>query len=477
MSLKIQSAKRQATPVKLALQGISFSGKTMSAIKVAKGLAKGRGNGRVCVIDSENQSSSLYDFLDFDVIYLTPPFKPATYIEAIRMVVEAGYPVGVIDSGSHAWEWILAYKDELDQVKGSFNNWGKVKPLWKTLKDAILQSPIDMIVCLREKSEYAVEENANAQGGKSASVRKIGTKAVAEPDSEYEFTTVWKLGKDTHLAVVEKDRSGLWDGRSVILDEGHGAEIARWRDSGEGGGGALEAGDEWLLLAGGLSTEFLSAEADAEAKLKEKAKQIFTRLKVKQTVSVTLKEAVKNKNLDFVTLVVQAESYGATTAEALIRYVCSKAEIDPVAIIRDQMTATVDSPTSPRTPAVKKEEATDPPKPEGEKGQEEPPKTSGEPSEVKAPPSEPEKPEEPPARTRGKKDQGSLIAPDPAIVSSLKESLEADLGYEPIKRILVKAGFSVTQAIELAVSEGVTEYEKLGEWIDAKFPDQATKSA
>lgn len=340
-------ATRRATAIKLAIQGISFSGKTMSAIKVAKGLAKGRGNGRVAVLDSENGSASLYDFLDFDTLELRPPFKPAAYIEAIRDAVEANYPAMVIDSGSHAWEWILGYKDELDQVKGSFNNWGKVKPLWKSLKDAILQSPIDIIVCFRERSEYAVEESTNGQGNKRAEVRKLGVKAIAEPDSEYEFSTVWKLAKDTHLAMVEKDRTGLWDGRAVLLDEAHGVEIAMWRASGQGGVDALQAGDEWALLASGFSTEFTAAQDDAEKAYKDKARVIFQRLKIAATVSVKLKDLAKAKGEDFTTLVIDADGYGATTAEALIRYVCGKCDTDAVALVREQNTGQAAPATQP----------------------------------------------------------------------------------------------------------------------------------
>lgn len=326
-----KQAKRQAVPLKIALQGVSFSGKTMSGIKLAHGLAKGK---PVAVIDTENESAALYDHLDFLHATIKPPFKPEKYVALIREAVDAGVGCIVIDSLSHGWQYILDYKDQLDTAGGrgaQWSNWAKAKPLWSTLKDAILQSPVHVVVTFREKADYAIE-TADDGRNRKADVKKLGTKAVAEEGTEYEFTVVWKLDKDTHLARVEKDRTGLFDGRTFVIDEGIGRELLNWMGDGE-----LAAGAEWNLLSQSDPTEFARAAEESEKIRKDQARTIANQRHLKQNIIAALLKIAKEAGEDGTQLIIDADRYGANDAEKIIRFVCQKSGgVDPVNLIREQ---------------------------------------------------------------------------------------------------------------------------------------------
>lgn len=223
MSL-FKKASRKRVFLKVGLMGASGSGKTRSALELAKGLAKG---GPIAVIDTENGSASLYSHVtEFDVADIEPPFSPEKYIAAIQQAEEAGYKVIIIDSFSHAWKYLLDRKEQLDQRGGKQNqyaNWGPVKAEADELKNAILQSRIHVIACMRAKTDYSQE------GGK---VQKVGLAAIQEPDVEYEFTTVFQLDM-AHNASQTKDRTGLFGNRIFRIDSKTGDTFLNWLDSAE----------------------------------------------------------------------------------------------------------------------------------------------------------------------------------------------------------------------------------------------------
>jgi len=103
--LNIKPAERSGSRVVIGISGQSGSGKTLTALKMARGMVDKPEE--IGFLDSENGRGRLYSgeldgpFMHAD---LYAPFSPARYRQAIEEFQEAGVKVLVIDSGSHEWE-------------------------------------------------------------------------------------------------------------------------------------------------------------------------------------------------------------------------------------------------------------------------------------------------------------------------------------------------------------------------------------
>ena len=215
-------AQRTGSFIKLAITGPSGSGKTYSALRLARGLSP---TGKIAVIDTENSSSSLYasDF-DFEVASVDAPFEISKLVNLTKYVLQGDYEVLIIDSASHFWDGVLEYKSSLDKRGGnSFANWNTANEHYKLMLRAILFSKIHVIVCMRSKMEYILQENDR---GKQVP-QKVGMAPIMRDGVEYEFTTVFDLDIH-HQAQVSKDRTNLFGDRIFQITEDTGSEIMQW---------------------------------------------------------------------------------------------------------------------------------------------------------------------------------------------------------------------------------------------------------
>jgi hypothetical protein len=224
MSELFKKAKRSRSYLKIGCAGVSGSGKTYGALLIAKGLASSME--KVCVIDTENGSSNLYDDLgDYSVVDFQPPFHPERYGKIIALAVEAGFEVIIIDSTSHEWDGAGGCLDLQTKFGGRFQDWAKVTPLHKGFIDSILQARAHVICCTRKKQEYAVDQS----GGKTK-VQKLGTKDVQRDGFEYELTVAFEINMD-HIAVSTKDRTGLFPNTQPMqITEETGIRLREWNE-------------------------------------------------------------------------------------------------------------------------------------------------------------------------------------------------------------------------------------------------------
>lgn len=221
--MKFEKAKRSKCKIKVSIAGASGSGKTYSALCVAKGMVSNLN--KVAVIDTENGSSHLYSHLgDFSVLTLGAPYSPEAYIMAINEAIKNGYECIIIDSLSHEWQGPGGIIDIHGQMEGnSFTNWNKVTPRHNALIQKIVNAPVHVIATLRSKTEYIMQQ----KNGKSIP-EKMGLKAVQRDDCEYEFTVAFELNK-YHVAAVSKDRTGLFQHEPELkLSEDLGKRIIDW---------------------------------------------------------------------------------------------------------------------------------------------------------------------------------------------------------------------------------------------------------
>lgn len=220
--LQIQPAVKSASRLRLALFGPSGSGKTMTALRLAAGLGT-----RTGVIDTERGSAAKYsDRWPFDVIDL-PTAAVSDYLEAINAFAAAGHDVLIIDSLSHAWEWLLDFVERTGQTKYKGNKWSAwsdATPLQNQLVNAILTYPGHTIVTMRSKTEWIIEDTGK---GKSAP-KRVGMAPKQRDGLEYEFDLLMELTTD-NVARVIKDRLGRYQGQMYDKpDEALGAELRDW---------------------------------------------------------------------------------------------------------------------------------------------------------------------------------------------------------------------------------------------------------
>lgn len=215
-------ATRKGKYIKLAITGPAGSGKTYSALRLAKGLTD---NGKIALIDTENESASLYatDF-NFDVVNVEAPYEINKLVQPVKAALEQGYDALVIDSATHFWNGILEYKTKLDKRGGnSFANWSDANVHYDLLLRAILFSKIHVIVCMRSKMEYVLQEN---EKGKVVP-KKLGMAPEARPGMEYEFTTIFDLDMN-HQAQASKDRTNMFGERIFQITEETGELFHHW---------------------------------------------------------------------------------------------------------------------------------------------------------------------------------------------------------------------------------------------------------
>ena len=210
MGVTFRPAIRENVGLLIGLAGGTGSGKTFSAMRLASGIAAGK---PFALIDTEARRALHYaDRFKFDHAELHPPFRPATYADAILSADAAGYPVIVVDSFSHEHagvggllEW---QEEELDRMAG--DDWAKrerckmaawIKPKMdhRRMVQRLLQVKAHLILCFRaeEKVEMVKDER-----GKMMFVPKVtrtgldGWCLVGEKNLPYELTCSFLLTAD-----------------------------------------------------------------------------------------------------------------------------------------------------------------------------------------------------------------------------------------------------------------------------------------
>lgn len=217
-----KKACKKQQKLRLLLEGASGSGKTYSALLIAKAMGK-----KIAVIDTEKGSASLYDKLvDFDVCELKPPFTPESYILAIKEAEKAGYDVLIIDSISHEWSGKGGCLDIQSGLGGRYQDWAKVTPRHNAFIETILQSNLHIIATARTKADY---ETTNQNG--KMKVEKVGLKTEQRDGLDFEFTLVFRLNEN-HFASATKDRTSLFNGKESIIDENIGKSLLEWLNDG-----------------------------------------------------------------------------------------------------------------------------------------------------------------------------------------------------------------------------------------------------
>lgn len=249
MAFTFRPAKREAVGLLIGLAGASGSGKTYSALRLAKGLANGK---PFCLIDTEAGRAKHYaDRFAFDHGDLHAPFSPAAYAEAIGAADEAGYPVIVVDSASHehAGEGGILDMQEAELHRMAGDDWKKreavkmaswVKPKMehKRMVQKLLQVRAHLILCFRAEAKI---EMVKGEGGRMVVQPKQtltsldGWIPICEKSLPFELTASFLLLPDAPgipraIKLQEQHREFFPAGKPIT--EAAGASLGAWAAGG-----------------------------------------------------------------------------------------------------------------------------------------------------------------------------------------------------------------------------------------------------
>jgi len=234
-ALVFKTATRERAKARIALIGPAGSGKTKSSLLIASGIG-----GKVALIDTEHGSASKYagQDINFSVLELKT-FAPANYVEAISAAALAGFDVLIIDSLSHAWMGSGGALEMVDnaakrsQSGNTFAAWRDVTPQHNRLVEALVSCPMHLIVTMRSKMEYVIEDVDVGNGRTKKQPRKVGLAPVQRDGLEYEFDIVGDITLD-HDFVISKTRCERFDKLTVARPGVEfGCDVAAWLQVGD----------------------------------------------------------------------------------------------------------------------------------------------------------------------------------------------------------------------------------------------------
>lgn len=241
-------AERKKAKLKLNLSGPSGSGKTYSALQMASGLGS-----RIAVIDTENESASLYATeFTFDTLPMRPPYSPERFVGAIQAAYNMGYDVLIIDSASHEWTGSGGCLEINDKAAARFKGntwsaWSETTPKHRKFIDALLQTDIHIITTTRSKTETVQ--------GEGRKILKLGMKCEQRDGFEYELTVSLDMLHENHLAIPTKDRTGLFSHDGEQITRQTGERILAWLNDGRPQEEALAAQFQEAIERIGNSTD------------------------------------------------------------------------------------------------------------------------------------------------------------------------------------------------------------------------------
>jgi hypothetical protein len=234
MNYQAQPAIRSEEPLLLGMIGPPGGGKTLSSLKIAKGIQSVRG-GDIILLDSEGGRAKKYgDQIPFKIVELPTTARSDVFLAAINAQLPANPAAIIVDSMSDEHEAYLAWHDE--QVPNMGGNewaaWAKPAAARKKLISGILKIKVPLIFTFRAK------EKTKQDGRK---IINIGWQPVAPLEIVHTLdlacllppradgVPVWKsdkIGEDFVLKLPNYLSPFIQKGEP--LSEAMGAAFARW---------------------------------------------------------------------------------------------------------------------------------------------------------------------------------------------------------------------------------------------------------
>ena len=208
-----QEAVRPRLPARLLIHAPPGGGKTFTSLSIADRFRSHWGGRDVTVIDTEQQqgkhtaSVTYADIFDFELVPWPEAlgYDPRDLTATIKDAsVEASEDsILVIDGVQPFWSGaggILA-------LVGRFGDWADVRPIQAAMLTALKTYPGHLILTVRGKLAWSVQEYEDERGLKKQRVDPMGTGIQFDSNLLYEMNVVLEMDKG-HTATVTKTRTG-----------------------------------------------------------------------------------------------------------------------------------------------------------------------------------------------------------------------------------------------------------------------------
>jgi hypothetical protein len=222
--------RRENVWLRMALIAPSGAGKTRGALEVATKMFGG--TLPVVGIDTEHGRMKLYADRYRLAAYsqLNDDHSPKAWEDAIRWAyAQAPGGVVVLDSFSHEWMG----KGGVLQMVDRFGDWKNVRPQHSDLIDAMMSVPMHVIVCIRAKMKYGVEEVEEGSRTRQV-ISKLGIGPVQDDAIIYEFDVVGNIDAQTHECAFTNRCDPLVDSvRSLVPGDEVAGILTSWLSEGD----------------------------------------------------------------------------------------------------------------------------------------------------------------------------------------------------------------------------------------------------
>jgi len=230
-------ALRVDEPLLIGLVGPPGGGKTLSALRLAKGMQSVRG-GPIRLIDTEGGRSRKYsDLVPFDITEMADG-RSNDFLDAVKAQLTDKPAAIIVDSMSDEHDAYLAWHDEMVPKMGGndWAAWAKPKAARKQLISGILKIKTPLIFTFRAR-----EKTKQEQSGGRKTVINIGWQPVAPLEIVHTLdltcilppradgVPVWhsdKIGEEFIIKLPNYLKPYIQEGKP--LSEEMGAGFARW---------------------------------------------------------------------------------------------------------------------------------------------------------------------------------------------------------------------------------------------------------
>lgn len=233
---------KEQSKLSVEVFGPSGSGKTTALFKIAMGIRdKLYPNEKlkdICLfVDTENGSASkavgrsvggeTLESMQHYKFY--PPYDVIKLASLVNYAEQRGFKILIIDSYTAFWSGQNGILDraaeievELGEKKKLYGPWSEKEIVAKKnlLKMLVVSPKMHILLGMRAKTEYAIEDNAFGR----KTPRAIGLKEDMQGDVRYEFDLVLSIDLQTHNCSVVKDRIGYEEMRNpetpITIEDG-----------------------------------------------------------------------------------------------------------------------------------------------------------------------------------------------------------------------------------------------------------------